>query len=85
MVSVIFHRDIDGQGSGKFCAEKVASSSKQCDRDQALAILTASDDESIDSFGNDSSLEESRVDSEYDEPCICDADVYFLAQTQVCS
>ena len=43
--------------------KKLASLSKQYDADQALAILMALDDESIDSFGNDSSLEESADDS----------------------
>ena len=43
--------------------KKLASLSKQYDADQALAILMALDDESIDSFGDDSSLEESADDS----------------------
>ena len=51
LVSVIFHRDIKGQRLGKICAEKMASLSKQNDTDQALAILLASDDDSIDSLG----------------------------------
>ena len=57
-------------------------SSKQHDSDQQLAIQLASDDESNGSFRNDSSLEESTDDFEYDEPYIRYADFHFPSQTQ---
>ena len=68
---------------GNSVLKKMASSSKQYDIYQVLAILLASDDDSIHAFGNNSSLKESADDFEYDEPCIRDADVHFPSQTQV--
>ena len=60
----------------------MASSSKQYDTYQVLATLLASDDESIDSCGNDSISEKSTDESEYDEPCIRDVDVHAVSRVQ---